>query len=118
MDLHGIFMNNQNVKQISTEQLYKAKHQTNSEVIVVDIRDANSYAQGHVPGSINLNNDNIQEFVDNNKFEQPIVVVCYSGHSSIGAVGVLINVGFEDVSSLEGGMGAWRLQHPNEVEFD
>jgi len=104
---------NNTVKQISVEQL----HQSNDSPLVADIRDANSYAQGHVPGAINLNNENIQEFVDSHEFEQPIVVVCYSGHSSIGAAGVLTNVGFENIASLVGGMGAWRLQFPNDVEL-
>ncbi len=104
-------MTEQNIKYISADDL----HSKMEIVVVADIRDPNSFAQGHVPGAINLNNENIQAFVDDNEFTKPVVVICYSGHSSIGAAQVLANVGFINMSSLTGGMGAWRLQFPEKI---
>ncbi|EGN74514.1 Rhodanese-related sulfurtransferase [Idiomarina sp. A28L] len=83
---------------------------------IVDIRDANSFAAGHIPGAIQLSNTNLPQFVAAADFSKPLVVVCYHGISSQNAGQYLAEQGFENVYSLDGGMTAWALQHPNKVE--
>jgi thiosulfate sulfurtransferase len=41
------------------------------------------------------------------EFEQPILVMCYHGISSQGAAQYLVNQGFEEVYSVDGGFEAW-----------
>ena len=48
-------------------------------------------------------------------YEQPIVVVCYHGVSSQGAANYLIEQGFEDVYSMDGGFTQWALELPESV---
>jgi thiosulfate sulfurtransferase len=84
---------------------------------VADIRDENSYSQGHIPGSINLNNLNIQNFINENDFDEPVVVVCYVGNSSKGAADFLAQAGFNKVYSLNGGMSDWRIQYPEIIDY-
>jgi len=104
----GINMNNQKWQNLTVLELGDNWQQWQ----LVDIRDQNSYQMGHIPGAINLNNDNLQQFIDDADFDKPLVVVCYVGNSSKGAAEILYNAGFETVYSLDGGMALWRTQYP------
>ena len=86
------------------------------DVVVADIRDENTFAQGHIPGAEHLSNANLAHFMQEKEFDQPIVVVCYHGISSQGAANYLVEQGFEDVYSMDGGFTQWASELPNEIE--
>ena len=48
--------------------------------------------------------------------DQPLIVTCYHGHSSQSAAAYLVNQGFSDVYSLDGGFELWRHTYPADVE--
>jgi len=91
---------------ISTEQT-KARLDKN-EIKVVDIRDEQSFASGHIPGAFHLTNGNIVQFMQENDFDVPVVVCCYHGISSQQAAQYMLHQGFEEVYSMDGGFEAWR----------
>ncbi len=93
------------LKHLNVEQL-KAL-QTNQSLQIVDIRDIQSFEANHITGSQQLTNENIADFMRDADFDMPTVVVCYHGISSVSAAEYLINQGFEDVYSLDGGFQAW-----------
>lgn len=78
--------------------------------VMVDIRDPQSFQLSHPQGAFHLTNDTIVEFMNEVDFEQPVLVMCYHGVSSQGAAQYLINQGFEQVYSVDGGFEAWRRQ--------
>lgn len=84
--------------------------------IIVDIRDAQSFAQGHIPGSLQLNNDNVAEFIGNTDGGAQVIVVCYHGISSQQAASVLQQNGLTNAVSMQGGFTAWQMQFPDDVE--
>jgi len=43
-------------------------------VTIVDIRDPNAFAAGHVPNAFSLNNSNVQEFILHADFDNPLLV--------------------------------------------
>lgn len=86
------------------------------DVSIVDIRDPQSYANGHIPSAKPLNNDNFSEFVEQTPKDKPVVVVCYHGVSSQQAAQVIAQQGFETVYSMDGGFEAWRLANPVDTE--
>lgn len=86
------------------------------ELALVDIRDPQSFAQGHIPGSRRLDNDTVGAFIEEASREAPLVVVCYHGHSSQQAAAWLAGQGFTEVYSLDGGFTDWQLRHPGRVE--
>jgi len=86
------------------------------EAIVVDIRDAQSFATNHIKQAINLNNDNLQDFIDNTEFTTPVLVCCYHGISSQSAAAFLCERGFEEVYSIDGGFERWSLSCPEQCE--
>jgi len=79
---------------------------------VVDIRDAQSFSQGHIPDSFNLSNDNLHEYIAQADFDTPLLVCCYHGISSQSAGQFLLEQGFDEVYSINGGFEAWHAEHP------
>lgn len=101
-------------KHMQTSQLAQSISQ--GEWVVVDIRDANAFAQGHIPGAIHLTNENIGDFLREADFDAPTVVCCYHGISSQPAAEYLISQDFTDVYSLDGGFTQWQQQYADLVE--
>ena len=99
-----------NFQHFSVNQLIQLS-ESHSDIQIVDIRDAASFASGHVQGAINLNNQNLASFVAEADMDQPLIVVCYHGISSQGAAEYLVEQGFDDVYSLDGGYQAWHQAH-------
>jgi len=86
--------------------------QQEAEAQVVDIRDPQSYALGHIEGSIRVDNQSLPTFLDSADKNKPLVVVCYHGNSSQQAAEFFNQQGFHDVYSMDGGFEAWKLQYP------
>ncbi|MGB1172761.1 MAG: thiosulfate sulfurtransferase GlpE [Marinobacterium sp.] len=84
--------------------------------IVADIRDGQNFANNHIKGAVNLSNDNLQEFIDSNEFDAPILVCCYHGMSSQSAAAFLCERGFEEVYSIDGGFERWVLAFSEHCE--
>ncbi|ESP93008.1 MULTISPECIES: thiosulfate sulfurtransferase GlpE [Pseudoalteromonas] len=101
-------------KHISVEQTQELM--SREEVVVADIRDPNSFSAGHIPGSEHLSNENLAHFMQEKEFEQPIVIVCYHGISSQNAANYLVEQGFEEVYSMDGGFTQWEQALPNHIE--
>ncbi|WP_318401763.1 thiosulfate sulfurtransferase GlpE [Photobacterium leiognathi] len=93
---------------ISVEQAYELLQQADSQAVLVDIRDPQSFALAHPEQAFHLTNDTMVSWMDEVDFEQPVIVICYHGISSQGAAQYLINQGYENVYSLDGGFEAWR----------
>ena len=72
-------------------------------VKILDIRDEQSFQEGHIPDAIHLNNGNIDEVINSNDPGDNIVIYCYKGISSQNAAQHFCNLGFKNVFSLIGG---------------
>jgi len=83
---------------------------------VVDIRDPQSYAHGHIIGARHLDNSSLPAFVASADREQPLIVCCYHGNSSQPAAAYFADLGFSRVFSLDGGYELWRAQYPEQIE--
>lgn len=98
---------------ISTAQ---ALELLDNNAIVADIRDGQSFAAGHMPGAVNVNNDNLQDFLRDTDMDKPLLVCCYHGISSQSAAQFLAHQGFDEVYSVNGGYEAWRVDYPDKCE--
>jgi len=83
---------------------------------VVDIRDPQSYQQGHIKGALHLDNDKVAAFVAEQDKQKPWIVCCYHGVSSQSAAQFLVDQGFEEVYSLDGGYALWQSVAPDWCE--
>lgn len=84
--------------------------------VVVDIRDGNSFTAGRIQGSSALDNSNVQQFIEQTPKDAPIVVCCYHGNSSQSAAQFLVDQGFSEVYSLQGGYEMWKVAFPQYCE--
>ncbi len=78
-------------------------------VTLLDIRDPESYAAGHIPDAIHVTNDNVQSVVASANMQQPLIIYCYHGNSSQGAADYFSSLGFEQCYSVDGGYEEWKL---------
>ena len=99
-------------KRIAPEQAQALREQG---AVVVDIRDPQSFANGHISGSSHLDNHSLADFIAKADFNHPLIVTCYHGNSSQSAAAYLISQGFSDVYSLDGGFELWRTTYPAEI---
>jgi len=102
-------MSMQQFAHISIDDTFK---RLSEGVRIVDIRDDQSFANGHIEDSYQLTNGSLVQFMDETEFETPVIVVCYHGNSSQQAAQYLIHQGFEEVYSMDGGFEAWRKLYP------
>ena len=82
------------------------------QVIIADIRDEQSYSSGHIEGAWHLTSANLGHFIQQHDLDTAVVVVCYHGNSSQGAAQYLVQQGFDEVFSMDGGMAAWQQTLP------
>ena len=81
--------------------------------VVIDVRDANEYSQGHIVDALNVPHAALAGRVGElRKYkEKPIVLACKIGQHSGAAGTVLRKAGFQNVSRLRGGVAEWRNQN-------
>lgn len=84
-------------------------------VNIVDVRAAEDYAEGHIPGAVNLPKDKWHTLAGLKK-DKSTVVYCYSQVCHLAAAAALefTSKGFP-VMELEGGFRAWK-EHDMPVE--
>lgn len=94
-------------KCISIEQ---AKDLINEgKATILDIRDPQSYALGHIENSIHATNNNVEEVVATTDKSKPLVIYCYHGNSSKSAAEYFFNMGFVKTYSVDGGYEVWKF---------
>lgn len=86
------------------------------DATVADIRDQQSFVAGHMPNAVNVNNDNLHQFMQDADMDKPLLVCCYHGISSQSAAQFLVQQGFDEVYSVNGGFEAWRVDFPEQCE--
>jgi thiosulfate sulfurtransferase len=81
-------------------------------VVIADIRDDQSFANGHVANAFHLSNGTMTSFSQTFDFETPVLVFCYHGNSSQGAAQYLTQQGYDEVYSVDGGFEMWKQNFP------
>ena len=99
-------------KRIPPEQAQALREQG---AVLVDVRDAQTFASHHIPNSHHLDNQSIADFIRQADLDKPLVVVCYHGNSSQGAAAYLVGQGFSEVYSMDGGFELWKNTFPSET---
>jgi rhodanese-related sulfurtransferase len=99
------------VPQISLEEFDQKRQE--KDAVVLDVRSPQEFAEGHVPGAVNLN-------VHDPKFEEKVaaldksktyLVHCAKGVRSRTACGKMMALGFSNLFDFHGGFVAWENAH-------
>jgi cysteine synthase/rhodanese-related sulfurtransferase len=77
--------------------------------LVIDVRQTDEFALGHIPGAINIPLLELPDSQDllPSDFDTPVLTVCARGNISLPGVLYLNSLGYRDAHSITGGMGAW-----------
>ena len=78
--------------------------------VSVDVRDAAFWQAGHAPGALNFASSELSSGQLPFDRDQPLLVVCQSGVSSLKGAKALRAAGFFGTCSVRGGMTAWLKQ--------
>jgi len=83
---------------------------------IIDVRAADDYSEGHIPGAISLPEDDWSSAKGLTK-DRVNVIYCYSHvcHLAARAAAFFASKGFP-VMELEGGIRAWKQHYPEELE--
>jgi len=100
------------VHQMTLDEVHE--HMKDSEYIILDVRSANEFAEGHIPGAINIHGGQLL----NRLAELPegsLIVHCQGGDRSSIAMGILEQAHSRTIFNVPGGFNEWK-QHNFEIE--
>ncbi len=107
-----------NIKELDAESAHDALAE--GDILVVDVREPDEFAQGHLPGAINIPRGIIEAAADaSTHYRHPqlsvahqrkVLMCCTSGSRSALTVYALQQMGFEQIYSLAGGLECWSAE--------
>lgn len=80
-----------------------------NESMIVDVRTPEEYAEGHVPGAVNIPLSTIEDNIDLfGAKDTSIIMYCRSGVRAGKALNILSEAGYNNLNHLEGDMSGWQ----------
>ena len=101
-------------KTITAKELYEKINNNNSKnkkkMICVDVRTEGEHDNERIPNTINIPVDQLKNHVAELKKYDEIYLHCASGSRSQMACNILTECGFDNQSSVDGGINAWKME--------
>ena len=87
----------------------KRRIDAGEKLTLVDVREDNEWARGHLPGAVHLGKGVIERDIEQAVPDQsaPLVLYCGGGFRSALAADNLQKMGYTNVISMDGGWRAW-----------
>ena len=79
------------------------------EVVLLDVREPEEFASGHVPGALNLPQADLATRLSEIPRDRALYLICQGGFRSLRAAQFLSQMGYSDVASVSGGTEGWRV---------
>ena len=96
------------VRQARRGDVMSAEEMRESGRLLVDLREANEFAAGHIPGAEHHPLGTVAAELAGLDRATPLAIHCQGGTRSAIGASVLERMGFTDVIDLNGGYGAWK----------
>jgi molybdopterin/thiamine biosynthesis adenylyltransferase/rhodanese-related sulfurtransferase len=87
------------------------REQVSNGAVVVDVREAEEWSTGHIPGARHVPKSYLESRIENAAPDraQHVILYCQSGNRSAWAARTLIDdLGYENVESMTGGFTLWK----------
>lgn len=94
--------------QLTNEELANRLSAGGKRLTVLDVREPEEYAQGHIPGARHLPIESLEEHVGTLSPEEGYAIVCRSGRRSDYACQILEQKGFKHLRNVVPGMTEWK----------
>lgn len=80
------------------------------DAVILDVRDNNSYTQGHIIDAINIPLKELKDQLNKlEKYKARPIIITYGANQSVSAAAtLLLELGFAQVNTLKGGMATWQ----------
>ena len=91
--------------EISVDEAYQLYQEG---TFVLDVRTPEEWDDFHAPNTTLIPLDQLESRLSELPQDEPIVVVCRSGNRSQAGRDILLNNGFEQTTSMAGGLTEWR----------
>ena len=86
----------------------QARRAAGTAPVVIDVRTAEEYAAGHIPGAVNIPFDQVAARISEVDAPHGVALYCMVGPRARKGEAALLAAGNESVLHLEGGMAAWQ----------
>lgn len=96
------------IKYIDVEEL-KTRMDSTPNLVLIDVRELNEWQEGRIPRAIHIPKDKITQAIESQiaDKDQPIYLHCRGGVRSVHAGQMLLEKGYTDVYSIDGGFLDW-----------
>ena len=94
------------VPTVSVQQL-EERLRTDTSTFVLDVREPWEFARGHVPNAQLIPLGELERRVGEIPRDRSVFAICQSGQRSHAAAAYLLQLGYSDVSNVDGGTAAW-----------
>ena len=85
-----------------------ARRDSGTAPVVIDVRTAEEYAAGHIPGAINIPFDEVADRISEVQAPHGVALYCMVGPRARKGEDALLAKGYTSVLHLEGGLSAWQ----------
>ncbi len=84
------------------------KLKENTDLFLLDVRDKEEYAAGHIPRAVNIYVGELEKKLDEVPSDRPVVSICAVGRRGGLGASILKRHGYPEVYNLLGGTKAWK----------
>ena len=79
------------------------------DTVLIDVREDDEYAEGHIPNAIHCRLGIIESTIENitTDKDRTLLLYCRGGFRSAKAAANLAAMGYNNVISMDGGLSAW-----------
>lgn len=95
------------VATVTPDALLERQRRGDAALTVLDVRTAEEYASGHVPGAVNIPHDQLADRIAEVPRDKDVVLYCRTGRRAALAAEVLAGQGYASLGHLEGDIQAW-----------
>jgi rhodanese-related sulfurtransferase len=119
LDEMGDYVNGRNFPSlIKASSVYDELAKNN---LIIDLRDSNSFAKGHIEGAVNVEFNKLPEYFTNDikpfEFDR-IIMVCYTGQMSSYSASLLRLMGYGNIYAMRWGMSGWNKDFATDYWLD
>jgi len=101
-------------EKVTIEQAHTAWKKTRNvpnPAVFLDVRTAEEYASGHIPGAINISVQSLAKRMHDVSKHGAVYVYCEAGGRAARASAMLANAGYSNIKLVPKSMRGWRAAH-------
>jgi len=106
----------EHIYKIADDELKDRIDANDDSMLIISIRKADDYAQGHIKGAVNIPFANFNEYLDKLPADKELIVYCYSGQTGGQTVAILNMYGYNARSLNLGFNKGWVGKYNYPVE--